>query len=101
MQVRLCVIAHCGRGGHRGHQVTLSAIQDHYYWKGISKYIKVFVGSCFHCIASAPGETTQRLMGEALHPSKPNEVIHFDYLYMGPSVYDLKYVLIVKDDYSN
>jgi hypothetical protein len=80
--------------------VTLSAIQDHYYWKGISKYIKIFVGSCFHCIASAPGETTQRLMGEALHPSKPNEVIHFDYLYMGPSVYDLKYVLIVKDDYS-
>jgi hypothetical protein len=33
IQVRLCVIAHCGRGGHRGHQVTLSAIQDHYSWK--------------------------------------------------------------------
>jgi hypothetical protein len=29
MQVRLCVIAHCGRGGHRGHQVTLSAIKEH------------------------------------------------------------------------
>jgi hypothetical protein len=29
MQVHLFVIAHCGRGGHRGHQVTLSAIQDH------------------------------------------------------------------------
>jgi hypothetical protein len=29
MQVRLCVIAHCGPGGHRGHQLTLSAIQDH------------------------------------------------------------------------
>jgi hypothetical protein len=27
MQVRLCVIAHCGRGGHRGHQVTLSVIK--------------------------------------------------------------------------
>jgi hypothetical protein len=34
-----------------------------------------------------------------LHASKPNEVIHFDYLYMGPSVDDAKYVLIVKDDY--
>jgi hypothetical protein len=101
MQVRLCVIAHCGRGGHRGHQVTLSAIQDHYYWKGMSKDIKVFVGSCFHCIASAPGETTPRPRGEALHATKPNEVIHFDYLYMGPSVDDAKYVLIVKDDYSN
>jgi hypothetical protein len=29
MQVRLCVIARRGRGGHRGHQVTLSAIHDH------------------------------------------------------------------------
>jgi transposase InsO family protein len=67
----------------------------------MSKYIKVFVGSCFHYIASAPGETIPRPMGEALHASKPNEVIHFDYLYMGPSVDDDKYVLIVKDDYSN
>jgi hypothetical protein len=59
------------------------------------------VGSCFHCIASAPGETTPRPRDEALHKSKPNEVIHFDYLCIGPSVDDAKYVLIVKDDYSN
>jgi transposase InsO family protein len=101
MQVRLCVIAHCGRGGHRGHQVTLSAIQDHYCWQGMSKDRRVFVGSCFHCIASAPGETTTQPRGEALHATKPYEVIHFDYLYMGPSVDEAKYVLIVKDDYSN
>jgi hypothetical protein len=101
MKTRLCVIAHCGRGGRRGHQVTLTGIQDHYYWKGMSRDIKVFVGTCFRCIASAPGETTPRPRGEALHASKPNEVIHFDYLYMGPSVDDAKYVLIVKDYYSN
>jgi hypothetical protein len=29
MQVRLCVIARCGLAGHRGHQVTLTVIQDH------------------------------------------------------------------------
>jgi Integrase core domain len=67
----------------------------------MSKDITVFVGSCFHCIASAPGETTPRPMGEALHASKPNEAIHFDYLHMGPSFDDFKYVLIVKHDYSN
>jgi Integrase zinc binding domain len=83
MQVRLCVIAHCGRRGHRGHQVTLTAIQDHYCWKEMSKDIKAFVGSCYHFIASAPGETTPRPLGESLHATKPNEVIHFDYLYMG------------------
>jgi Integrase zinc binding domain len=101
MQVRLCVIAHCGRGRHRGHQVTLSAIQDQYYWRDMSKYIKVFVGSCFHCNASAQNETTSRPRGEVLHASKPNEVIHFDYLYMGPSLSDAKYVLILTNDCSN
>jgi uncharacterized protein YcbX len=67
----------------------------------VSKDIKVFVGSRFHCIASAQGETTPRPRGEALHAFKPNEIIHLDYLYMGPSVDDTKYVLIAKDDYSN
>jgi hypothetical protein len=36
-----------------------------------------------------------------MHATKPNEVIHFDYLYMGKSVDDAEYVLIVKDDVSN
>jgi Integrase core domain/Integrase zinc binding domain len=76
-------------------------IQDHYYWKDMSKDVNVFVSSCFHCIASALGETTPRPPGEALHATKPNEVIHFDYLYMGPSTDDAKYVLIVKDNYSS
>jgi hypothetical protein len=44
MQVRLCVIANCSRAGHRGHQVTLTGRNDHYYWKGMSKNVKVFVG---------------------------------------------------------
>jgi hypothetical protein len=67
----------------------------------MSKNVKVFVGSCFHCIASAPVETTPRPRGEAMHATKPNEIIHFDYLYMGKSVDDAEYVLIVKDDFSN
>jgi hypothetical protein len=40
-------------------------------------------------------------MGEALHASKPNEVIHFDYLYKIPSFDDVNYILIVKYDCSN
>jgi transposase InsO family protein len=36
-----------------------------------------------------------------MHATKPNEIIHFDNLYMGKSVDDAEYVLIVKDDFSN
>jgi Integrase core domain len=67
----------------------------------MSKDVKIFVGLCFHCIASATGEATRRPRVEAMHATKPNEVIHFDYLYMGKSVDDAEHVLIVKDDFSN
>jgi hypothetical protein len=67
----------------------------------MSKDVKFFVGSCFHFIARAPGGTTPRPLGEALHATKPNKVIYFDYLYMGSSTDDAKYVLIAKYDYSS
>jgi RNase H-like domain found in reverse transcriptase/Integrase zinc binding domain len=63
MQVRLCAIAHCGRGGHRGHQATLSAIQDHYYRKGMSKDIKVFfshASTALPVLQEKPPKTTGR-----------------------------------------
>jgi Integrase zinc binding domain len=60
MQVRLCVIAHCGRGGHRGHQLTLTAIQDHYYWKGMSKDVKVMFPLHCQCSRRNHPKTTGR-----------------------------------------
>ena len=38
---------------------------------------------------------------QALHATKSNEVLHIDYLYMGPSESGHKYLLLVKDDLSN
>ena len=35
-----------------------------------------------------------------LHAMKPNEIIHFDYLFLGESDGANKYVLVVKDDLS-
>jgi hypothetical protein len=67
----------------------------------MSKNVKIFARSCFHCIASAPGETTPRPLGEALHATKPNKVILFDYLNMGPSTDDAKYVLNFNKEYSS
>lgn len=39
-------------------------------------------------------------MGEALHTSKPNEVLHFDFLYMGMAKTADQYILLMKDDLS-
>ena len=34
-----------------------------------------------------------------LHASKPNEILHFDYLYMSEGEHNWKYILILKDDF--
>lgn len=40
-------------------------------------------------------------MAYATHACKPNELILLEFLYMGPSTSDYKYLLIVKDSLSD
>ena len=37
-------------------------------------------------------------MLSTVHGTAPSQVIHFDFLYMGPSRGDVKYLLFIKDD---
>jgi transposase InsO family protein len=37
-------------------------------------------------------------MGEVLHAVKPNDMIHFDWCYIGASEAGPKYILVIKDD---
>jgi transposase InsO family protein len=39
-------------------------------------------------------------LGEALHGEEPNEVLHMDFISMGPSREGFEYVLVIKDDVS-
>jgi hypothetical protein len=63
--------------------------------------VKVFVQNCLHCIATIPGDKVPRTLGTQLHATKPNEILHFDYLRIGLSR-DGKYhyLLLLKDDLS-
>ena len=40
-------------------------------------------------------------MGNALHAAKPNQILHFDFCYIGKSTSGELYVLILKDDFSS
>jgi hypothetical protein len=51
------------------------------------------VARCLHC-ASAQG-SVQRPFGEAMHASKPNELLHWDFLAIPDG-----YLLVIKDDAS-
>ncbi|KAE9122647.1 hypothetical protein PF007_g7378 [Phytophthora fragariae] len=98
---RICVVAHAGRSGHRGERATAAAIRDWSWWPIPADDVSRFVRSCIHCVATRNGREP-RPYGPAIHATKPNEVIHFDYLTL-PEDEDShnKYVLVVKDDFSS
>jgi Integrase zinc binding domain len=101
LQLRLCVEAHCRSARHRAYEATLGAIKEYVAWTTIAKDVKVFVQNCLHCVATIPGDKVPRPLGTRLHAIKPNDILHFDFLYIGLSRYRrYQYILLLKDDLS-
>ena len=63
--------------------------------------VKNFCKSCLHCQSTLGGDRVPRPLGHALHADKPNELLHFDFLYIGPGTNSYECVLIIKDDASS
>ncbi|KAE9001180.1 hypothetical protein PF001_g4527 [Phytophthora fragariae] len=99
MQQRLCVVAHAGASGHHGARATTQALAKVFFWMTMSTDVSAFVSGCLHCMATAGGRIP-RPFGETLRATKPNEILHFDYLTMVESESGLKYVLVLKDNMS-
>jgi Integrase core domain len=67
----------------------------------MGKDVKVFVQNCLHCVATIPEDKVPRPLGTQLHATKPNEILHFDFLYIGLSTDGkYQYLLLLKDDLS-
>lgn len=101
MKLRILIASHCGSMGHRGQEATESVLREDFLWEGMHDDVTSFVRGCLHCIITRSGEIVPRPLGHALHGEKPNEVLHVDFLYMGQSSAQLKYVLIIRDDFSS
>jgi Integrase zinc binding domain len=101
LNLRLCVEAHCRYEGHRAYEATLGAIKEYVAWSTIAKDVKVFVQNWLRCVATIPGDKVPRPLGRQLHATKPDEILHFNFLYIGLSI-DRKYqyLLLLKDDLS-
>lgn len=99
LQQRLCVISHAGRSGHRGETVTLKAIARLFIWDGIQEDVKQFVRKCLHCLRT-DGTVQPRPFGETVTATRPNEVVHFEFLTMPRASDGSQYVFVVKDGFS-
>ena len=101
LQLRLLIIAHAGSAGHRRIDATCHELKQRFFWKGMSADVEKFCKLCLHCTVSMGGEIVPRPFGEQVHGSTANSVIHFDYLYLGPSKSSWKYLLIGRCDVSS
>lgn len=100
LQLRLSIIAHTGAAGHRGRDATEQALANRFQWSTLPEDIALFTKSCIHCLSTTGGETVPRPFGPALHGTKPNDLVQFDYIELGKSCTDEKYVLMLRDDHS-
>ena len=111
LQVRLMVCAHMKEAGHRGAVATLQRLSEYCCWFRMEEHVTDFVKQCLHCMDSKAGEKVPRPLGETVHGTRPGEVVHFDYLYVGESgplgddgldeEEGFKYILVMMDDMSN
>ena len=101
MQLTLIVIPHTGTAGHKGYDATLDILRTKCIWKSMAQDIRIFIKVCIHCTGSRSGDRIPRPYLNTLHATRPNELVHFDFLYMGPSTTAIKHFLVIRDDLSS
>ena len=100
IQLRILIVAHTGIEGHRGIKTTLKNVLQFCYWTTVASDVKTFCETCLHCSVNYP-QIMPRPYSETLHANKRNQVLHYDFLYIGSMNPDYQYVLVIKDDFSN
>ena len=95
LRKRICIIVHCGVNGNRGRTATLRAIEAFFYWVYLEKDVKQFCRTYLHSIGSLDSKVP-RFLGEALHASRRNQVIHYDFLFV-KNTRKFSFVLVLKD----
>ena len=97
LQLRLIIIAHCGSAGHRGQHATLMPLESRFFWENMRSDVDEFLRQCLHCLPAKGGDVVLRPFGSTAQPSRANEIIDFDYLYIGKSFCSFKYLLVIRD----
>ena len=99
IRTRLCVIAHCGLSGHRGIKTTFHNLKK-FYWPEMLPNVKTFCRQCLHCEVADSRKIIPRPFGEQMHAEKVNQILHYDFIQIGPSKDGYHYILVIKDDFS-
>ena len=100
LRLRLCIVAHQGLGGHRGSETTAQWLTSRFTWPGIQSDIRTLCLGCLHCLRTKGGKTIPRPRQHIPAAHSPNEVVHFDYIFIRKSSSEPQYVLTIIDGFS-
>ncbi len=70
LQLRICVAALCGHGGHGGLTATTNIVKQKLHWSTVDFDIKVFVQSCLVCTLSSSCSKVPRPLGQQIHAER-------------------------------
>jgi hypothetical protein len=102
LRLRLCIAAHQGLGGHRGSETTQHWLTSRFTWPTVTQDIRTVCFACLHCLKTKGGKTIPRPRLHIPAAHAPNEVIHFDYIYIraDANAASPQYVLMIVDGFS-
>lgn len=99
---RLCIIAHCGWMGHRGHATTKSVLNVCFSIEGLDTLVKNFLDTCLLCPHVKGGKVVPRPWAPGMRTTVPNRIVSWDYLKIGNmSEEGYQYILVIKDQASH
>ncbi len=99
MQLSLIVSAHSSTAGIG----APTQLWPHwmYIWTNVWDDCTAFIRQSLLCVVAKAGWRIPRSSSTGFHGNRPNDVIHFDYIFMGLGLEDTKYVLVIKNDVSS
>lgn len=101
VQLRLLIVTHFGDVVRGDSAVTLQVIHECFWWFGFRDGMKFICEPSSSLCKRWGWNSVLRPLGEEPHAEKLNALIYFEYLYINPSVDNLTYLLVVKDDASH
>jgi RNase H-like domain found in reverse transcriptase/Integrase zinc binding domain/Integrase core domain len=99
-RVLIMTIAHYGIAGHYGVESTMQKLREVVNWQHMLTDVKQFIMDCILCRCAKGVQPTRTHLGIQYRPKRPNQMLHFDFYYVGPSNMNFQYLLVLRDGFS-
>lgn len=77
LQIKILIVGHCGKAGHRSSDSTESSITEEFYWKNMRLDTTELDQACLHCIIAKSVNKAPRPLSMTTHATSPKQDCSF------------------------